>query len=238
MWAIPRQDRCILYSSNPTCFCVSVISRLRIWHVAHEAHWNVCLVGLHRSSSGQCGGSARMHKDAEQASSQGKRHGPSVVAAELQQLAEKQAACQYSSPSHVSLLTQQVCKHWSSPCAREKFVTGLRVSTGLGWDMLQAVNLMKIHPCCCFEVFTVTKILIFLWVDKTVLNSFYREKGRILENIKNWIHALSYWTINPSLLRFVLPCNLLPILPVCQHSASNEKLKNGFWCKFYIPITL
>ncbi|KAF4788568.1 hypothetical protein TURU_159314 [Turdus rufiventris] len=64
-------------------------------------------VGLHRSSSGQCGGSARMHKDAEQASSQGKRHGPSVVAAELQQLAEKQAACQYSSPSHVSLLTQQ-----------------------------------------------------------------------------------------------------------------------------------
>lgn len=126
MWAIPRQDRCILYSSNPTCFCVSVISRLRIWHVAHEAHWNVCLVGLHRSSSGQCGGSARMHKDAEQASSQGKRHGPSVVAAELQQLAEKQAACQYSSPSHVSLLTQQVCKHRSSPCAREKFVTGLR----------------------------------------------------------------------------------------------------------------
>ncbi|KAL2303806.1 hypothetical protein Nmel_009085 [Mimus melanotis] len=37
----------------------------------------------------------------------GKRHGPSVVAAELQQLAEKQTACQYSPPSHVSLLTQQ-----------------------------------------------------------------------------------------------------------------------------------
>lgn len=65
-------------------------------------------VGLHRSSSGQCVGSARMHKDAEHASSQGKRHGPNVVAAELQQLAEKQTACQYSSPSHVSLLTQQL----------------------------------------------------------------------------------------------------------------------------------
>ncbi|KAI1237708.1 Tubulin polyglutamylase TTLL5, partial [Lamprotornis superbus] len=65
-------------------------------------------VGLHRSSSGQCVASARMHKDAEHASSQGKRHGPSVVAAELQQLAEKQTACQYSPPSHVSLLTQQL----------------------------------------------------------------------------------------------------------------------------------
>uniref|UniRef100_A0A8C3UC53 Tubulin--tyrosine ligase-like protein 5 n=1 Tax=Catharus ustulatus TaxID=91951 RepID=A0A8C3UC53_CATUS len=65
-------------------------------------------VGLHRSSSGQCGGSARMHKDAEQTSSQGRRHGPSVVAAEVQQLAEKQATCQYSPPSHVSLLTQQL----------------------------------------------------------------------------------------------------------------------------------
>ncbi|NXA98535.1 TTLL5 polyglutamylase, partial [Melanocharis versteri] len=45
---------------------------------------------------------------AEHTSSQGKRHGPSVVAAELQQLAEKQAACQYSPPSHVSLLAQQL----------------------------------------------------------------------------------------------------------------------------------
>ncbi|NXS36914.1 TTLL5 polyglutamylase, partial [Pomatostomus ruficeps] len=51
---------------------------------------------------------ARMHKDAEHTSSQGKCHGPSVVAAELQQLAEKQAACQYSPPSHISLLTQQL----------------------------------------------------------------------------------------------------------------------------------
>ncbi|NXM80397.1 TTLL5 polyglutamylase, partial [Oenanthe oenanthe] len=45
---------------------------------------------------------------AEHASSQGKRHGPAVLTAELQQLAEKQAACQYSPPSHLSLLTQQL----------------------------------------------------------------------------------------------------------------------------------
>ncbi|XP_041903941.1 tubulin polyglutamylase TTLL5 isoform X7 [Corvus kubaryi] len=62
----------------------------------------------HRSSSGQCVGPARMHKDAEHASSQGKRHGPSVVAAELQQSVEKQAACPYSPASHISLLTQQL----------------------------------------------------------------------------------------------------------------------------------
>lgn len=66
-------------------------------------------VGLcHRSTSGQRVGSARMHKDAEATSSQGKRYSPSMVTAELQQLAEKQTACQYSPPSHMSLLTQQL----------------------------------------------------------------------------------------------------------------------------------
>lgn len=65
-------------------------------------------VGLHRSSSGQSVGSARMHRDAEHTCAQGKRPGPSEAAAEVQQLAEKQAACQYSTPSHVSLLTQQL----------------------------------------------------------------------------------------------------------------------------------
>ncbi|XP_009885348.1 PREDICTED: tubulin polyglutamylase TTLL5 [Charadrius vociferus] len=66
-------------------------------------------VGLcHHSPSGQRVGSARMHKDAEDPSSQGKHYSPSMVAAELQQLAEKQAACQYSPPSHISLLTQQL----------------------------------------------------------------------------------------------------------------------------------
>uniref|UniRef100_A0A663DSZ2 Tubulin--tyrosine ligase-like protein 5 n=1 Tax=Aquila chrysaetos chrysaetos TaxID=223781 RepID=A0A663DSZ2_AQUCH len=69
-------------------------------------------VGLcHRSPSTQRVGSARMYKDAEDTSSQGKCYSPSMVAAELQQLAEKQAACQYSPPSHISILTQQVCNH-------------------------------------------------------------------------------------------------------------------------------
>uniref|UniRef100_A0A8C0FDK8 Tubulin--tyrosine ligase-like protein 5 n=1 Tax=Bubo bubo TaxID=30461 RepID=A0A8C0FDK8_BUBBB len=67
-------------------------------------------VGLcHHSPSGQHVGSARMHKDAEDTSYPGKHYSPSMVAAELQQLAEKQAAYQYSPPSHISLLTQQVC---------------------------------------------------------------------------------------------------------------------------------
>ncbi|NXD75693.1 TTLL5 polyglutamylase, partial [Halcyon senegalensis] len=53
-------------------------------------------------------GSARMHKDAEDTSSQGKQCSPSMVAAELQQLAEKQAGHQCSLPSHISFLTQQL----------------------------------------------------------------------------------------------------------------------------------
>ncbi|XP_076201252.1 tubulin polyglutamylase TTLL5 isoform X6 [Aptenodytes patagonicus] len=66
---------------------------------------STCL--CHHSASGQHVGSARMHNDAEDTSSQGK-HSPNMVAVELQQLAEKQAACQYSPPSHMSLLTQQL----------------------------------------------------------------------------------------------------------------------------------
>ncbi|XP_051477428.1 tubulin polyglutamylase TTLL5 isoform X3 [Apus apus] len=66
-------------------------------------------VGLcHHSPSGQRMGSARMHKDVEDTSSQGKHYSPGTVAAELEQLAEKQAACQYSPPSHISLFTQQL----------------------------------------------------------------------------------------------------------------------------------
>ncbi|NXO82173.1 TTLL5 polyglutamylase, partial [Sitta europaea] len=62
---------------------------------------------------GECSGICnnllvQMHKDAERSSAQGKCHVPSVAAAQLQQLAEKQAACQSSPPSHVSLLTQQL----------------------------------------------------------------------------------------------------------------------------------
>ncbi|KFR00479.1 Tubulin polyglutamylase TTLL5, partial [Opisthocomus hoazin] len=65
------------------------------------------------AKAGECSGMhnnllVQMHKDAEEPASQGKRYRPGVVAAELQQLAEKQAACQYSPPSHISLLTQQL----------------------------------------------------------------------------------------------------------------------------------
>ncbi|NXD59188.1 TTLL5 polyglutamylase, partial [Corvus moneduloides] len=71
---------------------------------------------LSRPSSGKVGECSGIHNNllvqyrdyAEHASSQGKRHGPSVVAAELQQSVEKQAACPYSPASHISLLTQQL----------------------------------------------------------------------------------------------------------------------------------
>ncbi|NXG85291.1 TTLL5 polyglutamylase, partial [Stercorarius parasiticus] len=71
---------------------------------------------LSRPSSAKVGECSGIHNNllihyrvyAEDTSSQGKRYSPSMVAAELQQLAEKQAACQYSPPSHISLLTQQL----------------------------------------------------------------------------------------------------------------------------------
>ncbi|NWS59927.1 TTLL5 polyglutamylase, partial [Chunga burmeisteri] len=71
---------------------------------------------LSRPSSAKIGECAGMHNNllvqyrdyAEDTSSQGKCYSPSMVAAELQQLAEKQAACQYSPPSHISLLTQKL----------------------------------------------------------------------------------------------------------------------------------
>ncbi|NWQ63616.1 TTLL5 polyglutamylase, partial [Neopipo cinnamomea] len=70
---------------------------------------------LSRPSSAKVGECSAVHNllveyrdEAEYTSSQGKCHGPSMAAVELQQLAEKQAACQYSPPSHISLLTQQL----------------------------------------------------------------------------------------------------------------------------------
>ncbi|NXG16978.1 TTLL5 polyglutamylase, partial [Grallaria varia] len=71
---------------------------------------------LSRPYSAKVGECSGMHNnllvqytdEAEYTSSQGKRHGPSVVAAELQHLTDKQAGCQYSPPSHISLLTQQL----------------------------------------------------------------------------------------------------------------------------------
>nr|XP_027787396.1 tubulin polyglutamylase TTLL5 isoform X2 [Marmota flaviventris] len=53
-------------------------------------------------------GVAKMQKEREDGSSYGKRYSQSMVSAELQRLAEKQAARQYSPASHISLLTQQV----------------------------------------------------------------------------------------------------------------------------------
>ncbi|XP_048654994.1 tubulin polyglutamylase TTLL5 isoform X25 [Marmota marmota marmota] len=53
-------------------------------------------------------GVAKMQKEGEDGSSYGKRYSQSMVSAELQRLAEKQAARQYSPASHISLLTQQV----------------------------------------------------------------------------------------------------------------------------------
>nr|XP_056706712.1 tubulin polyglutamylase TTLL5 [Euleptes europaea] len=60
------------------------------------------------SPTRQRGGSARMTKDGEDGSSLSKRYSHTIVAAELQRLAEKQAARQYSPSSHISLLTQQL----------------------------------------------------------------------------------------------------------------------------------
>ncbi|XP_045419400.1 tubulin polyglutamylase TTLL5 isoform X11 [Lemur catta] len=53
-------------------------------------------------------GIAKIQKEGEDGSLYSKRYSKSMVTAELQRLAEKQAARQYSPSSHISLLTQQV----------------------------------------------------------------------------------------------------------------------------------
>uniref|UniRef100_A0A8C0X6M5 Tubulin--tyrosine ligase-like protein 5 n=3 Tax=Castor canadensis TaxID=51338 RepID=A0A8C0X6M5_CASCN len=58
----------------------------------------------HRHHSGV----AKTQKEGEDGSSYNKRYNQSLVTAELQRLAEKQAARQYSPASHINLLTQQV----------------------------------------------------------------------------------------------------------------------------------
>ncbi|NWW85598.1 TTLL5 polyglutamylase, partial [Rhynochetos jubatus] len=59
--------------------------------------------------SGMCSDLLVQYRDyAEDTTSQSQHYSPSMVAAELQQLAEKQAGCQLSPPSHISLLTQQL----------------------------------------------------------------------------------------------------------------------------------
>ncbi|XP_054987120.1 tubulin polyglutamylase TTLL5 isoform X8 [Sorex araneus] len=64
-------------------------------------------------SPGSChsskhGGGAKAQKEGEDGAACNKRYNPSMVTAELQRLAEKQAARQYSPSTHISLLTQQV----------------------------------------------------------------------------------------------------------------------------------
>ncbi|XP_031990704.1 tubulin polyglutamylase TTLL5 isoform X8 [Hylobates moloch] len=61
-----------------------------------------CYLNKHHS------GIAKTQKEGEDASLYSKRYNQSMVTAELQRLAEKQAARQYSSSSHINLLTQQV----------------------------------------------------------------------------------------------------------------------------------
>ncbi|XP_063571307.1 tubulin polyglutamylase TTLL5 isoform X11 [Pongo abelii] len=61
-----------------------------------------CYLNKHHS------GIAKTQKEGEDASSYSKRYNQSMVTAELQRLAEKQAARQYSPSSHINLLTQQV----------------------------------------------------------------------------------------------------------------------------------
>ncbi|XP_020955198.1 tubulin polyglutamylase TTLL5 [Sus scrofa] len=56
----------------------------------------------------QHSGVAKTQKEGEDGSSYSRRYNPSMVTAELQRLAEKQAARQYSPSTHISLLTQQV----------------------------------------------------------------------------------------------------------------------------------
>lgn len=56
----------------------------------------------------QHSGVAKMQKEGEDVSAYSRRYNQSMVTAELQRLAEKQAARQYSPSTHISLLTQQV----------------------------------------------------------------------------------------------------------------------------------
>lgn len=60
----------------------------------------------------QHSGVAKTQKEGEDGSSYSRRYNPSMVTAELQRLAEKQAARQYSPSTHISLLTQQVWTVW------------------------------------------------------------------------------------------------------------------------------
>ncbi|KAM9091697.1 tubulin polyglutamylase TTLL5 isoform 8-T10 [Megaptera novaeangliae] len=74
---------------------------------ATEIHSDKLAPGSCRPNK-QHSGVAKTQKEGEDGSSYSRRYDPSTVTAELQRLAEKQAARQYSPSPHVSLLTQQV----------------------------------------------------------------------------------------------------------------------------------
>lgn len=80
-----------------------------------------------------------MQKEGEDGSSCGKRYSQSMVTAELQRLAEKQAARQYSPASHINLLTQQVWTVWN---AKELF------APGDGINRVLSPSLTSLFPLC------------------------------------------------------------------------------------------
>ncbi|XP_033043250.1 tubulin polyglutamylase TTLL5 isoform X11 [Trachypithecus francoisi] len=83
-----------------------------------------CYLNKHHS------GIAKTQKEGEDASLYSKRYNQSIVTAELQRLAEKQAARQYSPSSHINLLTQQM----EGPEAERSYVikvTNLNLATGI-----------------------------------------------------------------------------------------------------------
>ncbi|XP_015978039.2 tubulin polyglutamylase TTLL5 isoform X12 [Rousettus aegyptiacus] len=73
---------------------------------ATEIHSDKLSRSCHQNK--QHSGVAKTQKEGEDGSSYGRRYNQSMVTAELQRLAEKQAARQYSPSTHISLLSQQV----------------------------------------------------------------------------------------------------------------------------------
>ncbi|NWS73545.1 TTLL5 polyglutamylase, partial [Crotophaga sulcirostris] len=116
---------------SSSIFTNSVSSEASSLAGLHRCHSSSCTIGpfssfpraaqiysqrFSRPSSAKVGECSGMHNNllvqyrdyAEDPYSQGKGYSFSMAAAELQQLAEKQAACRHSPPSHISLLTQQL----------------------------------------------------------------------------------------------------------------------------------
>lgn len=106
--------------------------------VCHRCHFTQDLIlkwvrTLFPFSAGSChphkhhSGMAKTQKEGEEVSFN-RRYNQSLVTAELQRLAEKQAARQYSPASHISLLTQQVGADQAATelCGSESWGAGAR----------------------------------------------------------------------------------------------------------------